>query len=73
MHHGQRREAAGREAILAWRVSRGAVNGVKLDGLSIVAAATADNNLGTGDLGGAPALVLRSVVLVDERANAAQR
>jgi hypothetical protein len=70
---GSEGEAAGREAILAWRVSRGAVNGVKLDGLAIVAAATADNNLGTPDLGGAPARVLKSVVLVDERANAAQR
>jgi hypothetical protein len=70
---GSEGEAAGREAILAWRVSQGAVNGVKLDGLSIVAAATADNNLGTADLGGAPAHVLKSVVLVDERADAAQR
>jgi len=70
---GSEGEAAGREAILAWRVSRGAVNGVKLDGLSVVAAATADNNLGTADLGGAPAHILKSVVLVDERANAAQR
>jgi hypothetical protein len=70
---GSEGEAAGREAILAWRVSRGSVNGVSLDGLSIVAAATADNNLGTHDLGGAPANVLKSVVLVDERANAAQR
>lgn len=70
---GSEGEAAGREAILAWRVSRGAVNGVKLDGLSIVAAATADNNLGTPDLGGAPAHILKSVVLVDERANSAQR
>jgi hypothetical protein len=70
---GSEGEDAGREAILAWRVSRGAVNGVALDGLSVVAAATADNNLGTHSLGGAPATVLRSVVLVDTRANAAQR
>ena len=70
---GSEGEAAGREAILAWRVSRGAVDGVALDGLSVVAAATADNNLGTHNLGGAPANVLKSVVLVDQRANAAQR
>lgn len=70
---GSEGEAAGREAILAWRVSRGAVDGVALDGLSIVAAATADNNLGTHELGGAPATVLKSVVLVDARANAVQR
>jgi hypothetical protein len=70
---GSEGEAAGREAILAWRVSRGVVDGIRLDGLSIVAAASADNNLGTHDLGGAPAKVLKSVVFVDERANAAQR
>ena len=70
---GSEGEAAGREAILAWRVSRGAVGGVSLDGLSVVAAATADNNFGTAALGGAPAHVLKSVVLVDENANAAQR
>ena len=70
---GSEGEAAGREAILAWRVSRGALDGVVLDGLSIVAAATADTNLGTHELGGAPATVLKSVVFVDERANAAQR
>jgi hypothetical protein len=70
---GSEGEAAGREAILAWRVSRGEVDGVSLDGLSVVAAATADNNFGTHALGGAPAHVLKSVVLVDERANTAQR
>ena len=70
---GSEGEAAGREAILAWRVSRGSVDGVTLDGLSIVAAATADNNLGTHDLGGAPATVLKAVLLVDQRASAAQR
>jgi hypothetical protein len=70
---GSEGEAAGREAILAWRVARGAVDGVNLGGLSIVAAATADNNFGTYALGGAPAHVLKSVILVDDRANAAQR
>ena len=70
---GSEGEAAGREAILAWRVSRGVVDGVSLEGLAVVAAATADNNFGTHALGGAPAHVLKSVVLVDERANAVQR
>jgi hypothetical protein len=70
---GSEGEAAGREAILAWRVSRGAVNGVRLDGLAVVAAASADLNLGTHELGGAPATVQRSVVLVDERATSQQR
>lgn len=70
---GSEGEAAGREAILAWRVSRGTVDGVRLDGLSIVAAAAADDNLGMREIGGRPATVLKSVVLVDARATAAQR
>ena len=70
---GSEGEAAGREAILAWRVRHGSIDGVRLDGLSVVAAATADINLGTHELGGAPATILKSVVLVDERANSAQR
>lgn len=70
---GSEGEAAGREAILAWRVSRGTVDGIPLDGLSIVAAASADENLGMQEVGGRPATVLKSVVLVDARASAAQR
>src|SRR5437762_13748377 len=35
----------GREAILAWKVDRGQVNGVTLDGLAVVAALASDTNL----------------------------
>lgn len=63
---------AGREAVLAWKVDRGAFNGVPLDGLSIVAAVAADKNLGIHELGGEHA-TSRSAVVVDERANPAQR
>ena len=34
---GSEGEVSGKEAIMAWRVSRGAMNGVSLDGLAIVA------------------------------------
>ena len=36
----------GREALLAWKVDRGQVNGVALDGLAVVAALAGDTNLG---------------------------
>src|SRR5215467_16107809 len=62
----------GREALLAWKVDHGQVNGVTLDGLAVVAALAADTNLGIHEIGGesAPA---RAAIFVDARANAAQR
>ena len=46
-------ETTGRQAVLAWKVDRGTVNGVSLDGLSVVAAIVADKNLGIHEIGGA--------------------
>jgi len=62
----------GREALLAWKVDRGQVNGVSLDGLAVVAALAGDTNLGIHEIGGesAPA---RAAIYVDARATAAQR
>jgi hypothetical protein len=62
----------GREALLAWKVDKGQVGGVTLDGLAVVAALAADTNLGIHEIGGEsnPA---RAAVYVDARANAAQR
>jgi len=70
---GSEGEAAGREAILAWRVGKGQVNGVSLDGLSIVAVVTSDVNLGTHEIGGAAPSRIRSAIRVDARATQAQR
>ncbi|MEA2601053.1 MAG: hypothetical protein QOF89_2045 [Acidobacteriota bacterium] len=61
---------AGREAVFAWRVSRGAWKGVAVDGLSVVAVVRAAATLGDPTRSPLPA---RSVVLVDERADAAQK
>lgn len=61
---------AGKQAVLAWRVSRGAWQGVPLDGLAVVAAVRAAATL--GDPYGGP-LDPRAVILVDERATAVQR
>ena len=62
----------GREALLAWKVDRGQVDGVTLDGLAVVAALASDINLGIHEIGGesAPA---RAAIFVDARATAAQR
>jgi len=52
---GNEADTLGREAIMAWRVTRGMVNGVSLDGLSIVAVVAGDRKRaqrlldGTGD------------------------
>jgi hypothetical protein len=62
----------GREALLAWKVDKGQVNGVTLDGLAVVAALAADANLGIHEIGGeaAPA---RAALYIDARATPAQR
>jgi len=65
-------DTVGKQAVLAWKVDRGSFNGVSLDGLSVVAALSGDANLGIHEIGGVRAKV-RSAVVVDERANAAQR
>jgi hypothetical protein len=63
---------SGREALLAWKVDRGAFQGVPLNGLSVVAAVAADANLGVHEIGGEVAKT-RSAIFVDERATPAQR
>ena len=69
---GSEGETSGREAIMAWRVSRGSANGVSLDGLSVVAVVAGDMNLGTHELGGAAPKSIRAWLMVDERATPAQ-
>jgi hypothetical protein len=66
-------ETSGREAVMAWRVTRGAYDGVGLEGLKVVAIVAADVNLGTHELGGAAPSDISSIVFVDERATGAQR
>src|SRR6516162_5097786 len=69
---GSEAETMGRQAVLAWKIDRGAVNGVSVDGLSVVAALAGDKNLGLHEIGGDRAVV-KSAIYVDERANPAQR
>ncbi|HTV03398.1 MAG TPA: DUF1326 domain-containing protein [Luteitalea sp.] len=63
---------SGREAVLAWKVDRGAFNGVRLDGLSVMAAVSGDANLGVHEIGGEQART-RTALVVDARASRSQR
>ncbi len=62
----------GREALLAWKVDHGQVNGVPLDGLAVVAALAADANLGIHEIGG-ESTTARAALYIDARATPAQR
>lgn len=63
---------AGRHALLAWNIERGNVDGVDLAGLNVVLAVQAHDLLGFAhDLSADDPM--KSVVLVDERANETQR
>ena len=58
----------GKNAVVAWQVKQGTFNGVRLDGLGVVAVISADQTLGLPQ--GSTA---RTLVIVDQRADAAQR
>jgi hypothetical protein len=58
----------GKNAVLAWKVTAGTVGGTKLDGLGVVAVVAAGETLGLKQ--SAPG---RAIVIVDEKATAAQR
>lgn len=70
---GNEGEQAGRQAVLAWRVTQGTFEGARLDGLSVVAAVSANTNLGWYELGGRRPAMVKAAVMVDERATPAQR
>jgi len=61
---------SGDQAILAWHIRSGSWDGVKLDGLSVVAAVKANATLGDPYADPYPA---KSVLIVDQRANAQER
>jgi hypothetical protein len=65
-------ETTGRQAMLAWKVDHGTLNGQSLDGFSIIAVVVGDKNLGIHELGGAKP-VSRTALFVDDRATPTQR
>jgi hypothetical protein len=60
----------GDQAIVAWRISKGEWNGVKLDGLHVVGVTKAADTLSNPFTNPFPA---KAVLILDERANAEQR
>jgi hypothetical protein len=58
----------GKHAVMGWSVEKGEMNGVSLDGLGVVAVVAASDTLGVAQTGPA-----KAVLIVDSRANAAQR
>ena len=65
-------DTAGREALLAWKVDKGTFNGVRIDGLSVVAAVAGDKNLSVHEIGGEIAKT-RTALFLDARASDVQR
>ena len=57
-------------AVFGWKIQQGAWQGTNLDGLSVVAAVKASNTLGDVNH---PFYPVRSVLIIDSRANAEQR
>jgi len=70
---GSQAETMGKEAVLAWRIDRGSIDGAVLDGLTVVAALAADRNLGIREMGGEGPTSVRAAIVVDERATPGQR
>jgi hypothetical protein len=66
-------ETLGRQAVMAWRITSGSFNGVTLDGLTVAAAVAGDRNLGMREMGGEEPTAVKAIIVVDPRANAAQR
>ncbi|MEK6238803.1 MAG: DUF1326 domain-containing protein [Planctomycetales bacterium] len=63
----------GQEAILAWSISEGEFNGVDLTGLKVVMAVKASDTLGFGGGLTCKPEPIRSIVMVDSKANESQK
>ena len=66
-HYGAEYVEGGREATLVWNIHQGTWNGVSLEGLTVVAVVTAQNNLAVDTN------TRRSVLYLDEKATSKQR
>jgi hypothetical protein len=58
----------GKHAVLAWKIEKGSLDNVKLDGLGVVAVVAASDTLGLKQTGPA-----KAVLIVDKKATKAQR
>lgn len=66
-HYGAEYVEGGREATLVWNIHQGTWNGVSLEGLTVVAVVTAQNNLAIDTS------TRRSVLYINEKATSEQR
>lgn len=66
-------DLAGHEAVMAWKVKEGSWNNVSLNGLGAAVVVTAERTLGATPVFPMKAGKMSSVILVDDRATAAQR
>jgi hypothetical protein len=66
-------ETAGRQAVMAWRITTGRIGAVAIDGLAMAAAVAGDRNLGMRDMGGEAPHTIRAIVTIDDRARDDQR
>src|SRR5262245_23030868 len=59
---------AGKHAVLGWKIDKGSLDGVNLDGLGVVAIVAASDTLGLEQTGKS-----RAILIVDSKASAAQQ
>jgi Protein of unknown function (DUF1326) len=64
---------AGKEAVLAWKVEKGAWNDVNLDGLGVALVLSSEGTLGFDEVFDMDAGKIESVILVDEQASSEQQ
>jgi hypothetical protein len=63
-------EEIGREAVFGWKIAQGSWNGVDLDGMAVVGAVRTPHTLG---MWSEPVNPAKAVLIIDSRANGAQR
>lgn len=66
-------DLAGKEAVMAWKVEKGAWSGIDLRGLGVALILNAEGTLGNDGVFAMKAGKVKSVILVDKRATAKQR
>ena len=66
-------DLAGKEAVMAWKVDEGTWNGVNLSGLSVAVVANSQKTMGNTGVFAMKAGKIKSIILVDDRANPAQQ
>ena len=66
-HYGAEYVEGGREATLVWNIHQGTWKGVSLEGLTVVAVVTAENNLAIDTS------TRRSILYIDEKGTSEQR